>query len=139
MKVNVLDLTQRLNSFRISHQDGRFTYPQVLDVLQGLGFSKTISQALAAKLPSEMMGANKIYKFGNQPIHKSEIEAIYKRMASYAKKTYKEKKSPFNQEDAVSKLQKLGYQIRRPIGFDEERFRKECPELYLKYQKYEEI
>ena len=43
------------------------------------------------------------------------------------------------EEKAIATLQAAGYQIRKIVGFDMERFQKENPVLYKKYLKYEII
>ena len=95
-------------------------------------------------MDSKLVGNRKFFQFGKNPIHKSEIEAIYDRMASYANKRREKKPQQSTQptislDKALEAVQAAGYQIRKPIGFDLERFSEENPELYRKYLKYEVV
>ena len=141
-KQNYLALTESLNKFRMEHQLKTYTREELVEALCGLGFNKgTASMVIAKFVPSEKMGTSKLYSFGREPIHKSQVEAIYKKLASYGNTAPKKPVSvPVSKEESlISKMKEMGYQVRKIVGFDMERFQKENPVLYKKYLKYETV
>lgn len=146
-KVNVKEMTGKLNQLRMGNLDKLYTHDQLFDELRQLGFAVTTAQAIMSLIPSEKIGRNKFYQFSKDPIHVTKLEEIYKRSRNYTSK-YREKrkgsqkptpKPTISQEDAIKCLQSSGYQIRKCVGFDEARFKEENPELYQKYLKYEDL
>lgn len=135
---NYMALTECLNKFRMEHQSKTYTREELLSALCGLGFNKGIAGMIISKfVPSEKMGTSKLYSFGKEPIHKSQIEAIYRKFASYG--TPKKSVPVSDEESLINKMKEMGYQVRKVIGFDMERFKAENPVLYKKYLKYEII
>lgn len=135
-------LTESLNKFRMEHQSKTFTRKELIEALCRLGFNKGVSGMIIAKfIPSEKMGTSKLYSFGRDPIHKSQVEAIYKKFASYTvKQPTKPSISIVSEETSlINKMKEMGYQIRKVVGFDMERFKAENPVLYKKYLKYETV
>lgn len=143
MKKNYMALTESLNKFRMEHQSKTFTREELIEALVKLGFNKGTAGTIISKfVPNEQMGSSKLYSFGKDPIHKSQVEAVYKKFADYNMKSVSKKKetvSNNSEESAIATLQAAGYQIRKIVGFDMERFQKENPVLYKKYLKYEII
>ena len=141
-KQNYLALTESLNKFRMEHQSKTFTREDLIEALCGLGFNKgTAGMVIAKFVPSEKMGTSKLYSFGREPIHKSQVEAIYKKFASYGN-TPVRKPVPTQaseEESLINKMKEMGYQVRKIVGFDIERFKAENPVLYKKYLKYETV
>ena len=141
-KQNYLALTESLNKFRMEHQSKTFTREELIEALCGLGFNKgTAGMVIAKFVPSEKMGTSKLYSFGREPIHKSQVEAIYKKFASYGN-TPVRKPVPTQaseEESLINKMKEMGYQVRKIVGFDIERFKAENPVLYKKYLKYETV
>ena len=141
-KQNYLALTESLNKFRMEHQSKTYTREELLVALCELGFNKgTASMIIAKFVPSEKMGTSKLYSFGKDPIHKSQVEAIYRKFASYGNTSVKKPVStPVSDEESlIEKMKEMGYQVRKIVGFDMERFQKENPVLYKKYLKYETV
>ena len=139
---NYLALTECLNKFRMEHQSKTFTREELVEALCELGFNKGTAGMIIAKfIPSEKMGTSKLYSFGRDPIHKSQVEAIYRKFASYGNTTPKKSVpvSESEEESLINKMKEMGYQVRKVIGFDMERFKSENPVLYKKYLKYETI
>lgn len=136
-------LTGALNKFRMEHQSKTYTREELVNVLCELGFNKGTAGMIIAKfVPSEKMGTSKLYSFGREPIHKSQVEAIYKKFATYGNTAPKKKSVPTpvsEEESLIEKMKEMGYQVRKIVGFDMERFQKENPVLYKKYLKYEII
>lgn len=137
-KQNYLALTESLNKFRMEHQSKTFTREELIEALCKLGFNKGTAGMIIAKfVPAEKMGTSKLYSFGKEPVHNKAIEAIYRKFASYGKKPVS---NPVNEEESlISKMKEMGYQVRKIVGFDMERFQKENPVLYKKYLKYETV
>lgn len=141
-KVNVMELTEKLNKFRMAHPNKSFTREELQEELQKLGFN---SQARGAIIPKfftyEKIGQNRIYMAPKDPIHKLAIEGIYQIFRNSKNKSRQSKKieSDNSEEAALALLSARGYQIRKCIGFDLERFQKEQPVLYRKYLKYETV
>lgn len=140
-KQNYLALTESLNKFRMEHQSKTFTREELIGDLCELGFSKGISGMIIAKfIPSEKMGTSKLYSFGREPIHKSQVEAIYRKFSSYGTTAPKKPATLISEEESlINKMKEMGYQVRKVVGFDMERFQKENPVLYKKYLKYETV
>ena len=139
-----MELTEKLNKFRMAHPNKSFTREELQEELQKLGFN---SQARGAIIPKfftyERIGQNKIYMAPKDPIHKSAIEGIYQIFRNSKNKSRQSKKietiSESSEEAALALLSARGYQIRKCVGFDLERFQKENPVLYKKYLKYETV
>ena len=142
-KQNYLALTESLNKFRMEHQSKTYTREELVEALCGLGFNKgTAGMVIAKFVPSEKMGTSKLYSFGRDPIHKNQIEAIYRKFASYGNTAPKKPVPPTpvsDEESLIEKMKEMGYQVRKVVGFDMERFKAENPVLYKKYLKYETV
>lgn len=143
-KVNVIELTQRLNEFRMAHPNKSFTREELQEELQKLGFNTQARGAIIPKFfPHEKIGSNKIYSMPKEPIYKSAIEGIYQIFRNSKNKSRQSKKieiiSENSEEAALALLSARGYQIRKCVGFDLEKFQKEQPVLYRKYLKYETV
>lgn len=137
-------LTEGLNKFRMEHQSKTYTREELLEVLCGLGFNRAVASMIIAKfIPSEKMGTSKLYSFGREPISYNSVVSIYKKFSSYGSKSraaVKEKEISLSEDsELITKVQQLGYQVRKCVGFDMERFKAENPVLYKKYLKYEII
>lgn len=143
-KVNVMELTEKLNRFRMEHPDKTFTREELKESLLGLGFNSQIEGAITPKFfPYEKIGSSRIYTMPKQPIHKSAIEGVYEKFRNLSSKSRESRKlktvSENSEEAALALLASKGYQIRKCVGFDLERFQKEQPILYKKYLKYETV
>lgn len=146
-KVNIEEKARKLNEFRISVGNKVFTSTELKDALKGIiSKNESLIYKFLKLFPCETMGAIKMYEMPKTPIHKSVIENIYKEQNKYVngynkrtREIKREKKDELSEEVALALLSSKGYQIRRVIGFDMERFQKENPALYKKYLKYEII
>ena len=143
-KVNYEERTAALNQFRMNNLNKTFDAKTLNEELQALGFSRTkASRIAAAWFPFSMIGKERLYEVPKNPIHKDFVRGLYKSAAEQVKKTYRNKKNQEqnaqNEQEALELLASKGYQIRRCIGFDIERFKKEQPVLYQKYLKYETV
>ena len=143
-KLNVEELTRKLNEFRMSHLEKTFTGEELHNELSKLGFNSAVSSFIANSFfPYEYMGKQRLYEVPKTPIHKGSLEAFYNKKRDAVKKSYNKKITASSniqsEEAALALLSSKGYQIRKCIGFDLERFAKENPVLYKKYLKYEII
>ena len=143
-RVDLIALTQSLNKFRMEHQSKTYTREELLSELGKLGMNSAIATMFMAKyIPSERVGKGKLYSFPAEPIHKSQIIGIYDAYNNGRRSLNLDKKEAnrqlTNEEAAMKLLQEKGYQIRRVVGFNLEKFKAENPVLYKKYLKYEII
>lgn len=137
-RVNIEEKTRLLNEFRMANVSKTFTRDELIPQLKSLGISTQVIGIMIPKFfPSEKLGNSKLYGIPKEPIHKSLVAACYKQANDYKRK--KEVKPSFNESEAISNLRAAGYQIRKCIGFDVERFERENPVLYKKYLKYETL
>lgn len=146
--INIEQLTKAINELRLSSKNKTFTRGEIYDNLVSIGFNKAIANYALALLYSEKLGKAKLYSFNADPIHKSQVEGLFKRYRS-TKNQYNYKSrhkgetsvsSEEANEDAMIKyLKARGYQIRKPIGFDLQKFSEMNPDLYKKFIKYETL
>ena len=152
MRVNIEEKTRALNEFRVEASNKSFTYGELKDIFKEKNITNdpmTLSGILRL-FPFEKIGKNKIYEVPKNPIHVSLVKKIWASRADYQKKNKEKNKEKekvvdntpsieISEESALAVLAAKGYQIRKCVGFDLERFSKENPILYKKYLKYEII
>ena len=146
-KVNIEQKTQAINEFRLANKNKSFTYSEIREKLgEILSKNNVVITAAIKAFPYEVIGRNRLYSMPNDPIHWIFVKNAYKEQTNVQKK-YNSKvkeeslkeKNESEEEKALKVLASKGYQIRKCIGFDLERFAKENPVLYKKYLKYEII
>lgn len=143
-RIDIIDLTQRFNKFRMEHQSKTYTREELLKEFNKLGMNSAIATMFMAKfIPSERVGKGKLYSMSAEPIHKSQIQGVYDLYNSGRRSLNLEKSNKtaqLSEEEAAMKLlQEKGYQVRRVVGFNLEKFKAENPVLYKKYLKYEVV
>lgn len=143
-RVDVITLTQGFNKFRMEHQSRTYTREELLQELNKLGMNSAIATMFIAKyIPSEKVGKAKLYSMPSEPVHKSQIVGIYDAYNNGRRSLKLERKEATKQltaeEAAMKLLQEKGYQVRRVVGFNLEKFKAENPVLFKKYLKYEII
>ena len=129
-KVNIEEKTRQLNEFRMANLHKSFSGRELQDYLYNLGISRTIASALMSKcFPYEKMGSTRLYEVPKEPIHKSMLNGLYENFRNKRNKYNSSKKgeiiSQNSEEEALALLSARGYQIRKCIGFDLERFQKD--------------
>ena len=141
-RVDLITLTQSFNKFRMEHQSRTYTREELMSELQKIGMNQAIATMFMSKyIPSERVGKSKLYSMPADPIHKSQIVGIYdaynngRRALRLDEK--KSNKQLTDEEAAMRLLQERGYQVRKVVGFNLEKFKAENPVLYKKYLKYE--
>lgn len=143
-RVDLIALTQSFNKFRMEHQSKTYTREELLNELNKLGMNSAIATMFMAKyIPSERVGKGKLYSFPIEPVHKSQIVGIYDAYNN-GRRTLRLDEKKLNkqlsdEEAAMKLLQEKGYQVRRVVGFNLEKFKAENPVLYKKYLKYEVV
>lgn len=134
-KKNLESLMVAFNMRRQGLIGQRLTRSEMLGELKAIGFSKSQISQLMNKgyIRREKSGKNasKLYSFMDSPLNIKQMENLSLGTSST--------KSKFNEKEAIHQLQINGFKVLKPIGFDEEKFRKENPELYKKYLVYESI
>ena len=139
--VNIDELTRKLNSFRMENLTKSFLPSELRECLHGLGFSKSLIPRIMKTFPCEQAGEMTLYKAPKKPIHRDKVNTLYDetRRKALDNNGDSNKNKMLNEESALAFLQAKGYQIRRLVGFDTERFQKDNPVLYKKYLRYEPV
>lgn len=131
-KKNLESLMVAFNMRRQGLVGQKLTRAEMLEELKTIGFSKTQISQLMEKgyIHREKSGKNasKLYSFMDSPLNIKQMENL----------SVSSTKSKFNEKEAIHQLQIQGFKVLKPIGFDEEKFRKENPELYKRYLTYEQ-
>ena len=77
-KLNLIDLTQKINQFRMEHQGKSYTRQELVDEMYKIGLNKVMAPTFIAKfIPSEKIGTSKVYMMPKDPIHKGQVETLY--------------------------------------------------------------
>lgn len=141
-KVNPKSLCEAYNTARQELVGRKLIGENIYDILAKKGVSKWIITkmlqvpTLFTKVQREGKGKCIGYMFSYQPINIAWFENWLPKQSAAKKE---ETKKTTLEEDCIKYLQNQGYKLQKCIGFDEERFKKECPQLYQKYLKYESI
>lgn len=131
--VDIKEKTRLLNVFIAKSRTKTFTYEELAEELKNITARRPVLNNLIKLFPCEQIGRNKLYEMPSKPIYIGLVEKCW----NYK---YERHTTPVSEEDAaLALLASKGYQIRRVVGFDLERFQKENPDLYKKYLKYEII
>lgn len=141
-KVNIDELTRKLNTFRMEHLNDTFMSYDLRVSLYHLGFNQNIVSELIKVFPCENIGGKKLYGVPQDPVFKDKVKQLYEDRREVEKHRHLRKKGgevEISEEDALSVLQAKGYQIKKPVGFDANLFQKENPEMYQKYLLYETV
>ena len=138
------ELWEALNTFRMSHINKTFTSSEIIKELMNLGFGKNVAYNIIKKsFPFERMGNIVLYTCPKESIYKNIVIGAIQKQRDDANNYHKRKKENIQKElseqEALKVLSSRGYQIRKCVGFDVDRFKRENPELYLKYLKYETV
>jgi hypothetical protein len=141
-RANLEELTQKLNKFRMENVGKAFTSAELIEKLYEVGFNKSYAWGIMTNFPHEKVGSSNLYSITREPIHVNVVKSVFERYRNYRRNPKNKKsveKEKFSEEEALNLLASRGYQVRKCVGFDLERFSKENPILYKKYLKYEII
>ena len=144
-KVNIEEMTLKLNQFREQNVKKTLTSPELIETLHNLGFAKTVASAIAQKcFAYELIGKDRsrLYEVPKEPIHKSILIGIYKRMNDYntkyrdssPKPTVAKDNSKVEQQQAWDTLVKAG--VIKP-KFNLTTLKTKYPKVYLDCLEYE--
>ena len=142
-KVNPKSLCEAYNTARQELVGRKLIGENIYDIFAKKGVSKWVISkmlqvpTLFTKVQREG-GRGKCvgYMFSYNPVHISWFENWLPKQSSMKKE---ESKQTTLEEDCIKYLQNQGYKLQKCVGFDEERFRKEHPDIYQRYLKYEAI
>ena len=145
-KINTEEVSAKYNLVRDKNKGKKFSNEQVIKLLKEAGLSGVMASKIVAnttlleKFKREGMGrGNHIgYIFPYNPIHKSWFENWIYPPHSEKPKVSIERDKDFESECAAY-LKQQGYQLKKCLGFDEESFKKDYPQIYQKYLIYESV
>lgn len=138
-RINFDEKISAFNKCRIENQNKTFFYQELLNLLHTIGINRGIGVSIIKHgyVNKEKIGNKNIYSFSSTPLHIEQLRSLYKELSSYKCQQYKKSTGINFENEAISLLQGKGYQIRKLVGFDEQKFAKENPTLYAKYLVYE--
>ena len=145
-KLNPEEISAKYNLVRDKNQGKKFTNEQVIKLLKEAGLSGSMAAKIVAnntllqQFKRENCGRGKHigYIFPYNPVHKTWFENwIYPKHQEKPKISI-ERDKDFESECA-NYLKQQGYQLKRCVGFDEDSFKKDYPQLYEKYLIYENV
>ena len=145
-KINTEEVSTKYNSVRENNKGKKFSNEQVIKLLKEAGLSRNIAAKIAAnntllqQFKREGCGRGKHigYIFPYNPIHKAWFENWIYPPHSEKPKVSVERDKDFESECATY-LKQQGYQLKKLVGFDEESFKKDYPQIYQKYLIYENV
>ena len=76
-KVNISELTKKVNEFRTENIGKQYSSKELYNELYKLGFNMHISIRVAALFPAQKLGTSKYYEMTDEPIHQSKIATFY--------------------------------------------------------------
>ena len=141
-RIDTHELARKFNDFRQKNQGRTFSTQELYTEFAGMGFNKNIAQQLTRFLDSEKIGTSKLFTFKDTPLLEIQIEDLYRKHRKIAnkKKVLGVGPDTMTEKVALDILQKAGcYRIKKAVGFDVEKFRREHPDLYRKYTIYEYV
>lgn len=144
-KINTEEVSAKYNSVREAHKGRKFSNEQVIKLLKEAGLSGSMASKIVAnttllqqfKREGQGRGKHIGYIFPYNPVHKSWFENwIYPPHSEKPKISIRDK--DFESECATY-LKQQGYKLKKCIGFDEDAFKKDYPQLWEKYLIYENV
>lgn len=140
-KIDVAEVCKAYNSAREQNSGRKGDSKWVIEILKSFGISGNVAgkmlkeSALLQQYHREGAGRGnwKGYIWPSNPVHIS----WFQNWLSSPKKEVPTKQS--FEEECVEYLRKQGYQLKKCIGFDEDAFKKDYPQIYQKYLIYDSI
>lgn len=141
-KINVEKTCAGYNTARNANAGRKMSREMVIETLKENGISEALSirmiqnDTLFTRYKRENCGRGKHfgYIWPTNPIHIN----LFRNWLYPEKKPVESKKMSF-EEECAEYLRKQGYQLKKCIGFDEDAFKKDYPQLWSKYLIYEEV
>ena len=145
-KINTEEVSTKYNLVRDKNKGKKLSNEQVVKLLKEAGLSGNIAVKIVAnntllqQFKREGMGRGKHigYIFPYNPVHKAWFENWIYPKHSETPKIPIDKDKDFESECAAY-LKQQGYQLKKCVGFDEEAFKRDYPQLYEKYLIYENV
>lgn len=145
-RINTEEVTAKYNLVRDKNHGKKLSHEQVIKLLKEAGLSGSIAlkitsnSTLLQQFRREGCGRGKHigYIFPYNPVHKSWFENWIYPKHSEKPKISIERDKDFESECATY-LKQQGYKLKKLIGFDEDAFKKDYPQIWAKYLIYEEI
>ena len=143
-KIDVEKACAGYNSARTANAGKKMPREQVIKILREYGISETLaikmtrSETLFTRFKRENCGKGLHLGFiwPSTPIHIS----IFRNWLYPVKENAPEEKKKLSfEEECAEYLRKKGYQLKKCVGFDEDAFKKDYPQLYAKYLIYESV
>lgn len=141
-KIDIKQVCEAYNTARVQNQGKKFSPEKAKQVLINFGISGNLAKKMISnstlfqrsQRENQGKGNFKCLIFPYSSIHITWFENwIYP-----VKKEEKKQFSSF-EEECAEYLKNQGYELKKCLGFDEERFAKENPEMYKSYLIYEKI
>lgn len=142
-KINVEKVCSGYNLARDKHAGRKMPAEDVVRILKENGVSETISKrmlrnsTLFTRYKRENVGKGLHYGYiwPSTPIHINLVRNfLYPPVEE--KKTTSLKSF---EEECAAYLKQQGYQLKKFVGFDEDAFKKDYPQIYQKYLIYEQV
>jgi hypothetical protein len=143
-KINVEKACAGYNTARNLNAGKKMPREMVIKILKENGISESLAirmsqnNTLFTKFKRENCGRGKHigYIWPSDPIH---VRIFRNWLYPVDKKTPATDKKLTFEEECAEYLRKQGYQLKKCIGFDEDAFKKDYPQLYEKYLIYENV
>lgn len=147
-KINIKNVCESYNKARMQNIGTKFSSKKAIETLKSFGLSKNMSEKMLrqtvlftrVKREGRGRGNHVGYVFNYEPVHMSWFHnwlTPVKKESTTPVVTSKDEKF---EEECVAYLRNLGYSgFKKPVGFDETKFKKDYPGLYEKYVIYETL
>ena len=144
-KINVEKVCAGYNLARDKYAGRKMASEQVVKILKENGISETVSKrmlkssTLFTRYKRENCGKGLHYGYiwPNTPVHINLIRNFL--YPPVEKKEVSSKKDMSFEEECATYLRNQGYVLKKCVGFDEDAFKKDYPQLWQKYLIYEEV
>ena len=147
LKKEAMEYAETFNKLRQNQVGKTFLGKELDTLLKKYGFNAYLISELKRMHQFEMLqsGTSRLYQFKEKnptgyEMMQTCIKVARQRMCEAKKKPAPQEITQLTpEENAVKLLKEQGYQLKKCVGFDLERFQKECPQIYQQYLKYEYI
>ena len=145
-KVNVQEICERYNKARSQNAGRKGGIEWTSDILRSFGIGANMAKRMMREptlfTPCKRENAGKgNYKgliFPCTPVHISWFESWLSDKKKETPKISIEKDENFEKECAIY-LKHQGYQLKKCVGFDEDAFKRDYPQIWAKYLIYESV
>lgn len=139
-RINVEKACAGYNTARTANAGRKMSREQVINILKENGISGVLAKKMAQSstlfttYKRENCGKGKHigYIWPTTPIHMS----IFRNWLYPKKDVVVDKKESSFEDECVAYLKEKGYTLKRVIGFNEDKFKQDYPQLYQKYLIY---